>query len=396
MTSRQRDQVESRPGRPRITRRPTIAGVSVKGIRVGSVRGVPVLLRPSWFVVVVVVTVAFAPLVTQRLPSTPAGVAYLIAAAFALILFASVFLHELSHALAARTVGSPPALIVLDLWGGHTAFSGELVSPARSVLVAAAGPMANVMLAGAGLTARHVLVPPGAAELLLSAFAWTNGFVAAFNVLPGLPLDGGRILEGVIWAIRGDRAAGTLAAGWGGRVIAVVVGGYALLQPSSKGDRADLLLTVSLLAIAVLLWRGATRAIHLGRWRRRAPGLTVRSLLRPVTVLPASASVAEAMHVTGNDEVTDLVVLDTDGRPVAVLDHPAVLDVPPEQAATVRIGAVARTLPRGAVVTDTLAGEELVHRLEDSPHPEYAVLDPSGTVVGLLRWHDVATRVAGR
>jgi Zn-dependent protease/CBS domain-containing protein len=367
-----------------------------EGIRVGSVLGAPVLLRPSWFVVVVVVTVAFAPQVTQQLPGSSLGEAYLISWAFALVLFASVFLHELSHALAARAVGSPPAFIVLDVWGGHTAFSAELVSPARSVLVAAAGPLTNVMLTAVGFGLRSQVAVTGATDLLLFAFTWSNGFVAAFNVLPGLPLDGGRILEGVVWAIRGDREAGTLAAGWGGRLVAVSVGAYAVLEPLRVGGRVGLFFAASLLAIAVLLWRGATQTLQLGRWRRRAPGVTVRALLHPVTVVPATATVADALVLARGGGAEDLVVVDGEGHPAAVLEASAASSVPAERAPAVGVDAVARALPPGAVVTDQLSGDQLVHRLQDAPHPEYAVVDASGTVVGLLRWRDVVARVTGR
>lgn len=376
--------------------RMTAATVPTRGIRVGSVLRAPVLLRPSWFVVVVVVTFIFAPHVVERLPGTGPGEAYLIAAGFTLVLFASVFLHELAHALTARAVGSPPAFIVLDVWGGHTAFSAELISAGRSVLVAAAGPLANVVLTLAGLAARTQVPPGGVADLLLFSLIWSNGFVAAFNALPGLPLDGGRILEGVVWAVRGERAAGTLTAGWGGRLVAVAVVGYTVLWPLLAGARFDVYLAISLLAIAALLWRGATQTIRLAQWRRRAPGVTVRALLHPAVTVPSTATVADARTVAEDHAVGDLVVLDAERRPTALLDRPALEDVPDEQAGSVCVDTVAQTLPEGAVLPDNLGGDPLVQRMQDCPHLRYAVLDASGTVVGLLFWQDVVARVAGR
>jgi Zn-dependent protease len=367
-----------------------------QGIRVGSVLGAPIMIRPSWFLVAGVVTLAFAPRVVERLPGTGPGAAYLTAAAFALVLFASVFLHELAHALTARAVGSPPAFIVLDVWGGHTAFSAELISPGRSVLVAAAGPLTNAALAIAGLAVRSQVPAGGVAHLLLLALALSNGFVALFNALPGMPLDGGRILEGIIWAVRGERAAGTLAAGWGGRLVAVGVAGFAVLWSPLTRGRADIYSLVSLLAVAALLWHGASQTIRLAQWRRRAPGVTVQALLRPAVTVPLTVSLAEAQAAAQAHGVSDLVLLDGDGRPSALLDQLAAGSVPDERAATVAVDAVARNLAEGAVLADDLAGDPLVERMQQSPSLEYAVVDATGSVIGVLLWKDVAARVAGR
>lgn len=385
-----------RPGTPNIIWMDA-DGTRPAGIRVGSVLGAPVLLRASWFVVVGLVAVAFYPTVVRTMPGSHPLQVLLVAGSFALVLFASVFLHEVAHALTARAVGSPPSFIVLDVWGGHTAFSADLLTPARSIVVAAAGPLANIVLAGTGWALRTQVDPWNVPGLLLFAMFFSNAFVAAFNALPGLPLDGGRILEGVVWAARGERATGTLAAGWGGRLVAAAVAGYAVLWPLLTRTRPDLFSTVWILAVAALLWRGAGQTVRLGQWRRRAPGVTVRSLLRPATGVSADTTVADALALGERHEVSDLVVLDGDGRPTALLDRDAAAGVPPDRAAGLPVGEFARTLEQDAVLTDDLAGDPLVERMQESPHEEYAVLDSaSGEVVGVLLWQDVAARVAGR
>lgn len=362
----------------------------------GSVLGAPVLLRPSWFVIAGVVTIVFAPNVVALLPEASSGVAYLVAGTFAVLLLGSVFLHELAHALAARAVGSAPSEIVLDLWGGHTAFSAEMTSPARSIVVAAVGPVTNAVLAVVGVLARTLVAEGGVVDLLLLALALSNGFVAIFNALPGLPLDGGRVLEGVVWAVRGNRASGSLVAGWSGRAVAVATAFYAVVRPLLIGAEPDLTSMIWLLMVAALLWQGATQAIRAARWRRQAPLVTVRSLLRPAASVAAAATVADAVVAAGALGVDEVVVLDLYGRPTALLDRGAVSAVPPERAPAVPVTAVARALDPEATLADDLVGDGLVERLRQAPHPEYVVTDAIGQVLGVLSWQDVATRLGGR
>ena len=111
---------------------------------------------------------------------------------------------------------------VLSLWGGHTAFDEEITRPGASALVAVVGPLTNGVLALAFWGASGA-VGSRAAALVLSAVAFTNVFVAVFNVLPALPMDGGRLLEAVVWRVRGDRELGTLVAARVGQGVAVLV-----------------------------------------------------------------------------------------------------------------------------------------------------------------------------
>ena len=365
------------------------------GLRIGSVLGAPVLLRPSWFLVGGLVTVAFVPTVVSQVPGSEGLSAYLVSAAFAIMLLGSVFLHELAHAVAARFAGTPPTHIVLDVWGGHTAFSADLPTPGRSILVAAVGPATNALIGlGAGW-ARTQLAPTGLTDLLLLALALSNAFVAGFNALPGLPLDGGRVLEGLVWWIGGERHRGTLVAGWFGRLLALVLAGYVLIRPTLTGARFALTSAVWLLVVAVVLWQGASQAIRVARWRRRAPTLSVDRLLRPAIGVQAGAMIGEAVSAARAHGVADVVLLDIYGRPSAVLDQAGVATVPAGREGAVPVSAVARPLRAGATLPVRLAGESLVDRMQDAPQPEYVVVDDGGVVVGVLRWADVASRLAG-
>lgn len=363
-----------------------------RGLRVGTVLGAPVVVMPSWFVIAALVTLLYTPQVQGRFPSLGSA-AVLVAFGSALLLLLSVFLHEVAHAVAARAVGTAPTLIALDLWGGHTAFSEELPTPGRSAFVSLVGPATNGLIAVLAGVAGGFVDPDGIAAAMLLGLQFTNAFVAVFNALPGLPLDGGRALEALIWKITGQRSTGTLAAGWIGRGVAALLVLW-VLRGLLTGGPTDLTSTLWLLLVAGLLWQGATQAIRLARWRRRAPTVTVAGLLRPAVVVPATTSLSQVASAAVQAGVADVVLLGPDGRPVAVLDRAAAESVPPQRAGVVAAAAVSRALAPEAVLAVDLAGDDLIGRLRAAPHPEYAVVDGAGAVVGLLSWDAVAASVA--
>jgi Zn-dependent protease len=352
------------------------------------VLGAPVLLMPSWFLIALVITVVYAPLARTRLPD--GGPATLIVAfTAALLLLGSVFLHELSHALAARAVGTPPSEIVLDLWGGHTAFDQDLTSPGRSAFVSLVGPATNGLLAVLGIALQPLVPQFGVAELLLVGLTYSNGLVAVFNALPGLPLDGGRVLEALIWKITGNRVNGTVAAGWTGRALAAGLAFWAVGRPLLAGRSPDLINAVWLLLIAWMLWQGATQALTVARWRRNAPSLSVSRLARRAVAAAADGALGDALARAAGAGAEEIVLLDRTGRPVGVVDGSAVRSVPPDRLGLVPARAVSRALPPAAVVPAELTADALLSHLRQVQHHELAVLDAAGRVVGVLHWNDV-------
>ena len=362
------------------------------GIRVGRAFGAPVLLKPSWFAIAVVVTLAFAPSVRRSVPGIGIG-AFGVGFSFAVLLLVSVLVHELAHAAMAKAVDSPADAVVLDVWGGHTSFSVESSSPARSFAVAAVGPAANAVIAGLALLVLPAMQTGGVPRLLTVATLQANVFVAAFNSLPGLPLDGGRVLEALVWRLAKDRETGTLLAGWCGRLVAVAVGYAVLGLPPFAGRRLGVTGVIWLLLIALLLWQGATQAIKMAHWRRKAPLVSVRDLLRAAVPVASTATLATAAAAAAAAGAGDVVVLDVYGRPAALVDTREAASVPALRADLVQASEVAHALPAGSVIDLTLQGEQLIELLERTPHAQYVVLDEQQQVVGVLAWDDVAAAV---
>ena len=385
---------------PAARREPSPAGTSPRrdpeGWRLGTVAGVPVVLARSWVVIAVVVTLLFAPTVARTAPELGGAGSVVVALAYALVLALSVLVHEVAHALTARAVGLPPTRIVLTLWGGHTTFATEAATPARSFVVAAVGPASNALLAGLGSLLVLLTAPGGLPWLLLSALTLANLFVAVFNVLPGLPLDGGRMLEAGVWAVTGDRLRATVVAAWAGRLLAVVAVVVLLGLPLLRGDVPSLLFVAWAALVAGTLWTGASAVLVDARMRGRVASLRADALAVRAVGVPARAAVAEVASTADAAGAGEVVLVADDGRPVALVDRDAVGRVPRARWGAVPASSVARPLTGPPLPRDA-AGQRLVQLLAAAGgHPEAvtggevaAVVDAAGRVVGVLRGADV-------
>jgi len=363
---------------------------SKEGIRIGRAGTAVIYLRPSWFLIAAAVTVFWGPTVRSAVLVHP-GLEYLIAFGFAALLLLSVFIHELAHAGAAAWTGTPATHIVLDLWGGHTAFSAESPDPARSILVSIVGPLSNALIAGLAELVVRIADPQGVPRLFLLATSMSNLIVAVFNALPGLPLDGGRVLEALVWWITGDQPTGTLFAGWCGRVLAAITVAGAVLR--LWAGRGTVTSGLWFLLIAGLLWQGASQAIAAAHWYRQAERACVDQLLQPAVPVASTATVASALLAVAAAGARAIVVLDVYGRPAAVVDERAAAGVPRARADQVPAAVVAEALPEGAILEAGLRGDDLIRRLQQRPAARYAVLDLDERVIGVLDWADVASFV---
>lgn len=364
---------------------------SREGIRLGRIAGVPVYLAYSWFLIAGFTVVVGGPRLSPEL-----GVgAYLVALAYAVLLLLSVLVHELAHALSARAFGWPSQKIVLNLWGGHTQFEAFTASPGRSVVVAFAGPLANLVLAGAAWLVVTSANPPGIPGLLVNTFMWANFLIGLFNVLPGLPLDGGRLVESAVWKATGSQEKGTIAAGWAGRVVVAGIVFFGLVVPWLQGESPDISFTLVMLLVAAFLWQGASASIRNASFRSRLPEIVAGRLATPAVGLSNVASVAQAVQA-GAGQGLVVVICAPDGKPQGVVDPAAIARVPGEVQANTPVTAVGYALAPGAYVPENAAGQELVQYLAQLQGTEYAVVDTTGRVVGLLSQRAVVSAISGR
>ncbi|SDH71420.1 Zn-dependent protease (includes SpoIVFB) [Arthrobacter subterraneus] len=365
------------------------------GIPLGRILGIPVVLAWSWFIIAAFVVIVFGPQVADLYPTLGPG-AYGVAFAYAVLLAASVLIHELAHALSARRFGWPTTRIVLNLWGGHTQFENFAASPGRSLIVALAGPAANLVLALLGWGALQLVEPTGVANLLANILIWANFLVAAFNVLPGLPLDGGRIVESAVWRATGSQEKGTVAAGWSGRIIAVGIVAAVVLVPLVAGSQPGVVTVLVAVVMGGFLWIGASSAISNARMRLRLPAVSAGRLQHPAVGVLAGTSVHQVKRLIADRPGIDVVLTGPNGLPEAVVDQGALAAVPDSQADRTPANAVARALAPGAYVPEFAEGQELVQYLARLAGSEYAVMDRQGTVTGLLHQSVVVAAITGR
>jgi Zn-dependent protease len=188
-------------------------------LRIGSALGIPILVHVSWLIAAILVTMSLTALFRPFAPRA----APILAAATALVFFASIVAHELAHGAVAQRLGVPVVSITLFVFGRVAQIAREPKRPRDELLIAVAGPLASAAIGLACLAvSRSGLLPPFVAEPI----AWVariNLGVAVFNLLPGFPLDGGRIARAVLWRMSGDPQRATVTASRIGQGIAYIL-----------------------------------------------------------------------------------------------------------------------------------------------------------------------------
>ncbi|QOV39459.1 site-2 protease family protein [Streptomyces ferrugineus] len=367
------------------------------GLLMGRPFGVPVYVAPSWFLVAALITWVFGGQLDRVLPELGAA-RYLVSLFFAVAFYASVLVHELAHTVAALRFKLPVRRIQLQFFGGVSEIEKETETPGREFVLAFVGPLLSLVLAGVFYGAMQTVEPGTVPGVLLAGLMVSNLIVAAFNLLPGLPLDGGRMLRAVVWKITGKPMVGTIAAAWVGRALAVsvLVGLPLLTQSGALGSDAvdnvgmDTVMDALLAAIlAAIIWTGAGNSLRMARLREHLPELRARTLTRRAVPVETDTPLSEALRRANSAGARALVVVDADGNPVSLVREAAIVGVPEHRRPWVAVSGLAQDLTDGMRVSAELAGEELLDALRATPATEYLVVEETGEIYGVLSAADV-------
>ena len=360
--------------------------------------GIPLRVHPSWFIVLVLFTMAFQQQVA-KLPAAEGAVwiSWLMGLLTALLLFVSVLLHELGHSLVALREGVKVSSITLFLMGGVARVERECSTAMGSLRVAAAGPAVSLVLGAVLLfsvhSAEHVSPLLGN---LVAQLGGLNLVLALFNLLPGLPLDGGLILKSLVWQWTGSQRRGIQVATASGRflsLLAVMIGFWILLRGGGFSG----------LWLVLLGWFGMSAS------RTQTQTLALQQVLKRETVGPATSRrfrVVEADQTlrslsklrlgaadNGDPCLPDWVLVCRGGRWIGFITDQPLKDLPVQQWDRQTIGDHLQPLDRLPSIQQTSPLWEAVVELEATEQGRLLVLGPAGLPDGTLDRCDLGEAV---
>jgi Zn-dependent protease len=361
------------------------------GLQVARVLGVPVRLMPSWFVFAAYLVLTGQAALDGRVEQ---GTAYFVATGFVLLLLLSVLLHEIGHLAVARAFGLPVRSITVTLLAGFTEITEAPQTPAREYAVAVSGPMVSILLAATAVAGAAACPDDSVAQLLLEGAAATNGAIGVLNLLPGLPLDGGRVLRSLVWHVGHDAERATRFSARAGMVLAlVVIPGLIIgvLPAFGIGDR-DLVTIVVSGVVGAFVYVGAAASLRRSQVVSRLPSISAHALARPALAVPATTPLAEAVRQANEAGLRAIVAVDGAGEVTGVLSEHWVRQVPAERRPWVTVAEGTRRTEPGLVLGADLVGEDLLEAMQAQPASEYLVAGPEPRV---LVSADVAAAMTG-
>jgi Zn-dependent protease/predicted transcriptional regulator len=356
-------------------------------ISLGRIAGIQIGINWSWLVVFGLITWSLADgIFPDQNPGLSRSTYWAMAIAAAILFFSSLLLHELGHAFQARREGMQIDGITLWLFGGVAKFRGMFPSAGAELRIAIAGPFVSLLLGGVFVLAAWRLNLPDVVDGVAAWLGYINLLLLAFNLLPALPLDGGRVLRAVLWQLKGEFGWATVVAANVGRAFGVlmIVGGAGMLfvQGTFSG--------IWLAFIGLFLLQAAGGELRFLSARRALEGLRVRDLMvrDPVTVGP-DLTLVEFLAAVGASRRDLLYPVVDDGRVLGLLSVEDVAGVPRDEWGHRRVRD--SMLPRGTV--PTLAEDEALidalQELGDSEAERAVVVADGDRFVGLVAAEDL-------
>jgi Zn-dependent protease/predicted transcriptional regulator len=350
--------------------------------RVGRIAGIEVRIDSSWAVIALLITYTMYLQVARVYEDISAGEAVWIGVLSAVLFFGSVLVHELAHALVAQARGIRVQDITLFLFGGATRAKVDSRGPGDEFLIALVGPLTSGLLAGLfGIVAslgRDLLSRPLAGTL--GYLAWTNLLLAAFNLVPGFPLDGGRLLRAAIWKTTGSLGRATQIASMAGQAVGwlLVAGGVASLL---AGDLAGGIWFAFIGWFLVQAARSSYQELQLQQLLRgvEAEDVMAADLVR----IPPELSLQEAVDDYFMRYDHGAFPVEEQGRTIGLLTLRGIRRVPREQWPTHRVRDHMVPLSDQVVVAPDARMDGVLGKLQDSQANRVLVAQ-DGEVVGII------------
>ncbi|MDF5734696.1 MULTISPECIES: site-2 protease family protein [unclassified Nostoc] len=352
-------------------------------IRVGNLFGIPFYIHPSWFLVLGLVTWSYSSGLAAQFPQLSAGLALLLGLMTALMLFASVVAHELGHSFVAIGQGIDVKSITLFIFGGLASLEKESKTPGEAFWVAIAGPLVSLLLCGIVTAIGVTTAASGPLAAILGVLASVNLALALFNLIPGLPLDGGNILKAIVWKITGNPYKGVTFASRVGQIfgwVAILSGVLPLLLFGSFGNFWNLL-------VGFFLLQNASNAAQFARVQEKLTGLTAEdAVTHDSPIVSANLSLREFAdeRVISGQNWHRFLVTDDHGQLVGAIAVDNLRSIPTALWSETQVKEVMRPITESTTVQSDQPLLEAMQLLEQQKLSVLPVIRENGVLVGIL------------
>jgi Zn-dependent protease/CBS domain-containing protein len=352
-------------------------------IRIGNLFGIPFYINPSWFVVLALITLTYSGRLALIYPELGL-LAWALGLLTALLLFASVLAHELGHSVAALQQGIEVKSITLFIFGGLASLGEESKTPGDSFKVAIAGPLVSFALFGVFTLLRLLTPISGPAEAIIALLAYINLALGAFNLIPGLPLDGGNVLKAIVWKITGKPYKGIAFAsavgqffGW----VGILLGIASVLGLTTYGS-------VWTILIGWFLLQNAGRSAQSAAIQEQLSGLTAADAVYPKSpIVSADLSLREFAntYIIGSQaNWRKFLVVDAEGQLVGEIEVDAMKTVPTNDWWNVPVRDLTQPIANVQKIPAAESLLDVISLVQDENAGVLTVVQEDGRVVGLI------------
>ena len=353
-------------------------------LRVGNLFGIPFFINISWFFVLVLTTLNFASGLTSQFPWLGQA-SFLLGLLASILLFGSVLLHELGHSFAAQQQDIRVNSITLFLFGGLASLDDEAKTPAGAFWIAVAGPLVSLGLFGLLMLVSGSGLVSGPVAAIASLLAYINLVLAVFNMIPGLPLDGGNVLKALVWKISGNRYRGIRWASRAGQMIgwvAVSLGVLSVLGLSNIGSFWTLI-------VGWFILQNAGQSAQSATIQEALSGLTaVDAVLQYSPIVSASSTLREladtALVANDSRPWRRFLVIDSANQLIGTVDLDELKTVPPAQWSIQQVQDFLKPIDQDIKVPANTPLLDVIQQLEKQGVQSLAVMQENGTLIGLL------------
>ncbi len=352
-------------------------------IRVGNVFGIPFYIHPSWFLVLGLVTWSYSSGLGAQFPLLSGGLALLLGLMTALLLFASVVAHELGHSFVAKAQGIDVKSITLFIFGGLASLEKESKTPAEAFWVAIAGPLVSLLLFAIFIAIGFGTVTSGPLAAIIGVLASVNLALALFNLIPGLPLDGGNILKALVWKITGNPYKGVVFASRVGQIfgwMAIASGLLPLLLFGSFANSWNLL-------VGFFLLQNAGKAAQFARVQEQLTGLTAAdAVTHDSPIVSADLTLREFAdeRILNWQNWNRFLVTDRNEQLVGAISVDDLRFIPTTLWSETQVREVMRPIEQSTTVQSDQPLLDVVQLLERQNLSALPVIRDNGVLIGIL------------